>query len=120
MIVIALLPFAGERVRFQRNGEQGGGGLALAMQSPTENPGHAFTAEESEDLRLLMHQWMLQISDHRLDVFEPVDQLASGIRPLALTLNLALDTLRRTLPGFSERQPVEPQAYYGELRSWIS
>ncbi|MEO8499072.1 MAG: hypothetical protein ABI614_28745, partial [Planctomycetota bacterium] len=43
-------------------------------------------------------------------MFEPVDQLANGIRPLAITFNFAFDTLRRTLPGYTQPQPVEPQA----------
>jgi len=120
VITIALLPLAGDRIPFQRDRDHGNGGLALATPTLEQNPQRAFTAEESEDLRLLMHQWMLQISDHRLGMFEPVDQLASGIRPLALTFNLALDTLRRTLPGYSERPPAEPQALYGSVRTWIS
>ena len=120
VIMIALFPLAGDRIRFLRDRDHGNGGLALATQTREQNPHRTFTSEESEDLRLLMHQWMLQISDHRLGMFEPVDQLASGIRPLALTFNLALDTLRRTLPGYSERQPAEPQALYRGIRTWIS
>jgi hypothetical protein len=119
--MIALLPLAGDGVRFQRNRDHGGGRLALVtQQAPERNPRRAFTAEESEDFRRLMHQWMLQISDHRLGMLEPVDRLASGIRPLALTFNLALDTLRRTLPGYSEPRPVEPQALSRSIRSSIS
>jgi hypothetical protein len=30
--------------------------------------------------------------------FEPVDRIAGGIRPLALTLSAALDALRQSLP----------------------
>jgi hypothetical protein len=67
-----------------------------------------------------MHQLMLRLSDHRLSMFEPVDQLASGIRPLAITFNFALDTLRRSLPGYSQQQPVEPQALYRSVRASIS
>ncbi|MBI2477328.1 MAG: hypothetical protein HYV60_01355 [Planctomycetia bacterium] len=120
VIMIALLPLAGERVRFQRNRDNANGQLALVTKTPVQNPSRAFSAEESEQLRALMHQWMLQISDHRREMFEPVDQLASGIRPLALTFNLALDTLRRTLPGYSEPPPVEPQALYRSIPASIS
>jgi hypothetical protein len=120
VIMIALLPLAGGRVRLQRNHDQGGGRLALANPVPQQSPTRAFTQQESEELRTLVHSLMLQFSDHRFEMFEPVDQLASGIRPLALTFNLALVTLRRTLPGYSEPQLIEPQAFYRDMRTSIS
>lgn len=120
VIMVALLPLAGDRVRFQRDHEHGGGGLALLNPGPPQTPKNVFTDQDSNDLRMLMHSLMLQFSDHRLEMFEPVDQLASGIRPLAFTFNLAFVTLRRTLPGYSEPQPAEPQAFYRGLRSSIS
>ncbi|HUG66394.1 MAG TPA: hypothetical protein VMM76_01505 [Pirellulaceae bacterium] len=119
VIMVALLPLAGDRVRFQRDHEHGGG-IALVSPGPQQTPKNAFTEQDSNDLRMLMHSLMLQFSEHRLEMFEPVDQLASGIRPLALTFNLAFVTLRRALPGYSEPRPAEPQAFYHGLRSSIS
>ncbi|MDA1050264.1 MAG: hypothetical protein O3C40_07265 [Planctomycetota bacterium] len=119
-IMIALLPFAGDRVRFRPKDGRSGGGLALVTPAPRQIAVRTLTAQESEDLRVLMHQLMVRLSEHRFGIFEPVDELASGIRPLAVTFNLALDTLWRTLPGYSERQPVEPQAQYHGVRPPIS
>lgn len=41
---------------------------------------------------------ILHISDSNLNEFESVDQIAGGLRPIASTLNVALDALRRSLP----------------------
>lgn len=119
-IMIALLPLAGDRNRFPRIDEQAGGGLALVTPVPQQPSGNRLSERESEEIRLLMHEFVLQISDRRLTMFEPVDQLANGIRPLAATFNFALDALRRTLPGYSQPQPVEPQALHRAYRTSIS
>ena len=119
-IMIALLPFAGDRVRFRPQGEPGGGRLAILTPTPRHEPASKLTDQEAEDIRLVMHQLMLRLSDHPLAMFEPVDQLASGIRPLAATFSFALDTLRRTLPGYSQPQPVEPQALHRSMGTAIS
>jgi len=119
VIMIALLPLAGDHVRRQE-GEQVGGGLALVAPTPRQMPPSRLTEQESEDIRMLMHELMQRLSDQRFDMLEPVDQLAGGIRPLAITFNFALDTLRRTLPGYSQPQPVQPQALHTGDRSLIS
>ena len=118
-IMIALLPLAGD-VQVRQAGEQDRGGLALVTPPVRQTPASTLTEQQSDDLRNLVRQLMLRLSDHRLGMFEPVDQLAHGIRPLAMTFHLALDTLRRTLPGYVEPQPVEPQAIYGGFRAPIS
>jgi predicted anti-sigma-YlaC factor YlaD len=115
MIMISLLPLSGDGVPFLRNGDSNGS-LALVDPASQVSPRNALTAQESRDLRLLMHQLMQQLSDGRLEMLSPVDQFASGIRPLTITFNFALDTLRRTLPGYSARQAVEPQAVFGRLQ----
>lgn len=120
-IMIALLPFGGDRVRYLNDGEQSDGTLAMARPAPREEKMRALTEQESEEIRIIMRQFVGRISDHRLGMMEPVDQLASGIRPLAMTFNLAFDALRRTLPGYSAPpQPVEPQAFYHAFRRSIS
>jgi len=119
-IMIALLSLAGDHVRFRQQGQQRGGGLALVTPAPRQMPAGRLTEQESEDIRWLMHQLILRISDQRFEMFEPVDQLASGIRPLAVTFNFALDTLRRTLPGYSRPQPAEPEVFYRSFRISIS
>ena len=120
VIMVAMLPLAGDRVRFQQNEDVGGGGLALALPAPQQPPESQLSEQESEEIRTLMHQMMLRLSEQRLSMFEPVDQLNSGIRPLTITFNFALDTLRRTLPGYSQPQPVEPQALLRGERSLMS
>jgi len=115
-LLIALLPFAGDHVRLRQDRK----GLALVTPAPHPETVNKMSKQETEDLRLVMHQFMLKFSDHPLGMFEPVDQLASGIRPLAISFNFALDTLRRTLPGYSEPQTIEPQAIYREFRSSLS
>ncbi|MCA9183029.1 MAG: hypothetical protein KDA51_16315, partial [Planctomycetales bacterium] len=115
-LMIALLPFAGDHVRLRQDGN----GLALVTPAAQQDSASQLSKQEAEDLRLVMHQFMLRFSDHQLGMFEPVDQLASGIRPLAITFNFALDTLRRTFPGYSEPKPIEPQAIYREFRPSIS
>lgn len=119
-ITIALLPLAGDHVRFRPQDERVGGELAIATTAPRQVPENRLTKQESEDIRLVMHQLMLRLSDQRLSMFEPVDQLASGIRPLAITFNFALHTLRRTLPGYSQPETVEPQALHRSFRTSIS
>ncbi len=119
-IMIALLPLAGDRVRFRQIDKQAGGGLALVSPAPQQLPENGLSEQDAEDIRLLMHELVLRISDQRISMFEPVDQLASGIRPLAVTFNFALDALRRTLPGYSQPQPVEPQALHRTFRTSIS
>ncbi|MCA9121305.1 MAG: hypothetical protein H6822_18085 [Planctomycetaceae bacterium] len=118
-IFIALLPLAGDRVRLRHKGERDVAGLALVTPNSIQLADKSLTEQESEDLRLVMRQLLTRLSDHRFEMLEPVDHLASGIRPLALTFNLAIDTLRRTLPGYSERQSVDPQAFSWKLRDLI-
>ena len=119
-ILLALLPLAGQRVRSPQKLDSNPGQLALAAPAPRPVPATSLTKQESEDLRMLMRQLMLRLSDQRLEMFEPVEQLANGIRPIAVTFNLALDTLRRTLPGYSPSHPTEPQARQQGLWSPIS
>lgn len=115
-ILIALLPFAGDRVRMRQDGELRGGRLAIVTPAPQ----NSLSEQETEDLRLVMRQLLMRISDRRLEMLEPVDQLTNSIRPLALTFNFALDTLRRTLPGYSEPQSIDPQASHWTLRFLVS
>ncbi|MBC8354817.1 MAG: hypothetical protein H8E66_22805 [Planctomycetes bacterium] len=115
-LMIALLPLAGERIRLRENGKQGAGGLALVAPAPQSIATRQLSSQETEDLRRLMRQLVVHLSDNRFGMLEPVDQLASGIRPLAATFNLAFDTLRRTLPGYSDPQPAQPQAIFQKLR----
>ena len=42
--------------------------------------------------------------------FEPVDQIAGGFRPLASTLNVAIDALRSAIPVVRPDAPSKPQA----------
>ncbi|MEX0820204.1 MAG: hypothetical protein WD070_11455, partial [Pirellulaceae bacterium] len=90
LIMLAMLPLFGDRVQFRQKGESRNGGLALATSGQQQSIAtDKLTPQETEDLRMLMRHLMLRLSDQRLGMFEPVDQLASGIRPLAITFNLA-------------------------------
>ncbi|MEO8493560.1 MAG: hypothetical protein ABI614_00710, partial [Planctomycetota bacterium] len=82
-VMIALLPLAGDHVRFRQKGANGGGALAIATTPPRPTETRRLTEQEAEDIRLVMHQLMLRLSDQQIAMFEPVDQLANGIRPLA-------------------------------------
>ena len=115
ILFIALLPLAGS-YNPQRNGKQTvGRGLAMAIQSNDDTTTRELTEEEEAELRLLMRQLVMRLSDPQLEMLDSVDQLASGIRPLAATFSYAIDTLRRTLPGYSsQHEPIESQTQYRE------
>jgi hypothetical protein len=105
--MIMLLPWAGNQARLGPEGGHGGEALAIATVSPQQAPTRRLTEQESEDLRLLLHQLLLSLLNQRISMLEPVDRLASGIRPFAITFNFAFDTLRRTLPGYSVAPPPD-------------
>ncbi len=119
ILLIALLPLAGQRGPWPKNKQPGSGQLALAM-SPTERAATRDLSEaEAEELRVLMRHFVGQLSDPSRDMFASVDQLTNSIRPLTLTFNFAIDTLRRSLPGYHDHEPVEPQARFQKLRATI-
>ncbi len=64
---------------------------------------------DSGDLRVAFEQFVVQLASNEGARFQ-VDQFAGTIRPLASTLNVAFDAIRRSIPG--RRQPAhgEPQA----------
>jgi len=111
-ILVAMLPFAGgprgDTAKATRPITKG---LAIAaMATPTQRQ-PTMTPEEAEEFRLLIRQLVEQVSKRPLEGFESVDQVAGrSIRPLAITLHFAFDTLRRTLPGQGNAESSQPQA----------
>lgn len=72
----------------------------------------ALTAEQ-ESLRKLMQDMAARLSDVPEEKLEPLDRIAGGFRPLANTLGVAWDALRRTIPVGRGQIMHEPQAVLG-------
>ncbi len=119
VVVIAMIPLAGRRGPGWNNKPAGGGQLALSYSPSSETGKRELSKAEAEELRLLMRDFVMRLSDPRFEMFDSVDQLTSGIRPLAVTFNFAIDTLRRSLPGYSEHETMEPQAQFRKTRGTI-
>jgi len=64
---------------------------------------------DSREVRLAIEQFMAQLTADGARFYQ-VDQLAGTIRPLASTLNVAFDAIRRSIPGHREPPRTEPQA----------
>ncbi len=111
-LIVALLSFMGPLSEMARQNKAENGGLALGVSGSFNSAQELANDRATEDLRLLLREWVSRISDQSIDSFDSVDRLAIGMRPLALTFNLALDTLRRTLPGYNPPQHGEPQARF--------
>ncbi len=119
VLLIALIPLTGSRGPWWNKQPVGGGQLAMAYSTTSEPGQRKLSKAEAEELRLLMRDLVMRLSDPRFEMFESVDQLTSGIRPLAVTFNYAIDTLRRSLPGYSEHETIEPQALFRKTRATI-
>jgi len=65
---------------------------------------------DSPEFRLLFKQFFEQWTNGDGTGFYQVDQLAGTIRPLASTLNVAFDAIRRSIPGQRPPTRTEPQA----------
>jgi hypothetical protein len=68
-------------------------------------------AMDAEAIRDVWNKWVRSLSESPLDGLEPVDQITRGFRPLASTLNVAIDALRSTVPVGKDTGPAEPQAH---------
>ncbi len=64
---------------------------------------------EPEQVRLVIEQLVTRLTSDE-QALRHVDQLAGTIRPLATTLNVAFDAIRRSIPGQRQPQPSQPQA----------
>lgn len=112
-LLIAILPFArGPRDDTAKvKSAPRPHGLAIATVGRQPQPSPTMSAEEAEEFRLLIRHLLDQVSIRQLEGFESVDQVAGkSIRPLAVTFQFALDTLRRTLPGQGSAETNPPQA----------
>ena len=67
-------------------------------------------AMDAELIRDVWNRWVRSLSEPPLDGLESVDQITHGFRPLASTLNVAIDALRSTVPVGKGTGPAEPQA----------
>ncbi len=65
---------------------------------------------DPEAVRMLLQQLVGQLDAARQRSLEPVDQIAGGLRPLATTLNVAIDALRQSIPVGRDNGAVTPQA----------
>lgn len=65
---------------------------------------------DSQEVRLAIEHWMAQLAVAEHARFYRVDEIAGTIRPLASTLNVAFDAIRRSLPGRRQPPRSEPQA----------
>lgn len=72
---------------------------------------------EKEALRKLMQDVAAKLSDVPDEQLEPFDHIASGFRPLANTLGVAWDALRRTIPVKRNPSPHDPQAVIDWLQA---
>ena len=108
-LLVAILPFArGPREDTVKGRPTG---LAIATIGQPSQHESTMTAEEAEEFRLLIRELLNQVSMRPLEGLESVDQVAGrSIRPFAITLHFALDTLRRTLPGQGAAESSQPQA----------
>ncbi len=68
---------------------------------------------EQEALRKLMQDMAAKLSDVPEGQLEPLDRIAGGFRPLANTLGVAWDALRRTIPVGRSQAVQDPQAVLG-------
>lgn len=118
VLLIALIPFAGRRDPSEKNGRPGKGSLAMTYVPTSPIAKEKLSESEAEEIRVLVRHLVKRLSDPGFEMFDSVDQLTSGIRPLAATFNYAFDTLRRTLPGYSAPNIIEPQARFSKV--WTS
>ncbi|MDP6468557.1 MAG: zf-HC2 domain-containing protein [Pirellulaceae bacterium] len=65
---------------------------------------------DSREVRMAIEQFVAQLTSGSGSRFYQVDQLAGTIRPLASTLNVAFDAIRRSIPRRRDRPHPEPQA----------
>ena len=66
----------------------------------------------SQEVRMAIEHFVVQLTGGRGSRFYQVDQLAGTIRPLASTLNVAFDAIRRSIPRRRHLPHSEPQAYH--------
>jgi hypothetical protein len=112
VLMLAVLPFVGNRPQIVEQGGRSPRVVGLAVVPPRAARSR-LSEEEEREFRLLIRSLMVEISERRLQAFEPVDHLASGFRPLAVTFNVAFDALLKTLPGQrSSRGGELPQAVF--------
>lgn len=69
---------------------------------------------DTQEVRLAIEQFLAQLTSADAARFYQVDQLTGTIGPLASTLNVAFDAIRRSIPRHREPARGEPQA--GGLR----
>ena len=118
-LLIAVLPFVGDSPDLaQKNSKPNPKvvGLAIAPQ-PASSP---WNEQDAEELRLLIRRVFDEISEHRREALEPVDRIASGLRPLTTTLNAAFAAIRQTLPGQEAHESEPPQAWTGHSTARVS
>lgn len=81
-----------------------------AESTPSQAGG--ITAEQAA-LRRLMQNMAAKLSDVPEEQLEPLDRIAGGFRPLANTLGVAWDALRRTISVGRSPTVNDPQAILG-------
>ena len=109
LLVVALGP------RQHKNIEPADDPLALASASlnhPIDDQarGHSMADFDSREVRMAIQQFVAQLTSGDAARFYQVDQLAGTIGPLASTLNVAFDAIRRSIPGRRDPARSEPQA----------
>ncbi len=65
---------------------------------------------DSRDVRLAVEQFVASLTSGKRSGFYHVEQLAGTIRPLASTLNVAFDAIRRSIPRRRDTPQPDPQA----------
>lgn len=117
VLVLCFLPWLRPNtdVVFSSHTNSGGHTLGLATMSADAVQGHAklhstqdFAAMSAEELHSFVRQLVAQLADPN-SARESVNQLAVTIRPLAVTFNVAVDTLLRTLPGHHDPDSDAPK-----------
>lgn len=110
-LMVMVMSFArGPRVE-NADRDSAGGRLAIATPPRSVTPSPAMSPEEKEEFRLLIRQLLDQVSTHPVQGLDTVDEVAAkSLRPLAVSFNFALDSLRRHLPGQNNDESTDPQA----------
>lgn len=106
LLVVAL----GPRPRTQIGPADDAHAIASAsLTEPSGESGIGLTDFDSREVRLAIELLVAQLTGPEAARFYHVDPLAGTIRPLASTLNVAFDAIRRSIPRRHIRSHPQPQ-----------
>jgi hypothetical protein len=78
--------------------------LGVLKRDQPNEPRVAITPADESSMPRDLFEILVTFSETQFEELESVDKIAGGFRPIAASLNVAFDALRRTFPGSGPRQ----------------